>query len=111
MDMILLDWTRMGKSYCLAGVVAERGRYRVVRPLPSIIGWRFARQLGLPPERVWSETPQTGNLGSVTLPVAWATHQPGPTGPVAWAAVGAGLTWGTVITGAPLVGTRSVNDG
>ncbi len=31
--MILLDWTRMGKTYCLAGVVAEAGGYRVVRPL------------------------------------------------------------------------------
>src|SRR5688572_20495654 len=33
MDLILLDWTRMGKSYCLAGVVAEKDRYRVARPL------------------------------------------------------------------------------
>lgn len=31
--MILLDWTRMGRSYCLAGAVAEHGHYRVVRPL------------------------------------------------------------------------------
>src|SRR6516165_6334398 len=35
MEMILLDWTRMGHTYCLAGVVAEAGGYRVVRPLPS----------------------------------------------------------------------------
>lgn len=34
MDFILLDWTRMGRSYCLAGVVPERGGFRVVRPLP-----------------------------------------------------------------------------
>lgn len=33
MDMILLDWTRMGKSYCLAGVVHQNGQLRVVRPL------------------------------------------------------------------------------
>ena len=33
MDMILLDWTRMGKTYCVAGVVLDNGRYRVVRPL------------------------------------------------------------------------------
>jgi len=33
--MVLLDWTRMGKSYCLAGVVADGGGYRVVRPLPA----------------------------------------------------------------------------
>src|SRR5262245_2699405 len=32
--MILLDWTRMGQTYCLAGVVREGGSYRVVRPLP-----------------------------------------------------------------------------
>jgi hypothetical protein len=31
--MVLLDWTRMGKVYCLAGVVFQGGRYRVVRPL------------------------------------------------------------------------------
>ncbi len=31
--MILLDWTRMGKIYCLAGAVAEKDGYRVVRPL------------------------------------------------------------------------------
>jgi hypothetical protein len=31
--MILLDWTRMGRSYCVAGVVAEAGRLRTVRPL------------------------------------------------------------------------------
>jgi hypothetical protein len=33
--MILLDWTRMGKRYCLAGVVADGSGYRVVRPLPA----------------------------------------------------------------------------
>jgi hypothetical protein len=32
--MILLDWTRMGRSYCLAGAVAEGNSYRIVRPLP-----------------------------------------------------------------------------
>jgi hypothetical protein len=34
MEMILLDWTRMGKSYCLAGVVIEKDRYPIIRPLP-----------------------------------------------------------------------------
>ncbi|HMC65853.1 MAG TPA: hypothetical protein VKI65_13020, partial [Gemmataceae bacterium] len=34
MDMILLDWTRMGRSYCLAGAVLEKGDWRIVRPLP-----------------------------------------------------------------------------
>jgi hypothetical protein len=32
--MVLLDWTRMGKMYCLAGVVQHNGQLRVVRPLP-----------------------------------------------------------------------------
>jgi hypothetical protein len=32
-DLIVLDWTRMGKVYCLAGVVEQDGQYRVVRPL------------------------------------------------------------------------------
>jgi hypothetical protein len=32
-EMVLLDWTRMARSYCLAGVVLDRGAYRVVRPL------------------------------------------------------------------------------
>jgi hypothetical protein len=48
MDMVLLDWTRMGKSYCLAGVVIEEGRLRVVRPL-------LARNYHLPLRNVgWS---------------------------------------------------------
>jgi hypothetical protein len=33
--MILLDWTRMGKWYCLAGAVVEGGGYRIVRPLQA----------------------------------------------------------------------------
>ena len=31
--MILLDWTRMGRTYCLAGAVFDGGRLRIVRPL------------------------------------------------------------------------------
>jgi hypothetical protein len=33
MDLILLDWTRMGHSYCLAGAVVEGNFVRTVRPL------------------------------------------------------------------------------
>src|SRR4051812_1861470 len=33
MEMILLDWTRIGKSYCLAGAVLQPGGVRIVRPL------------------------------------------------------------------------------
>jgi hypothetical protein len=31
--MVLLDWTRMGRAYCLAGAVPQEGEYRIVRPL------------------------------------------------------------------------------
>jgi hypothetical protein len=31
--MILVDWTRMGRTYCLAGVIVQNDEYRVVRPL------------------------------------------------------------------------------
>jgi hypothetical protein len=32
-EFILTDWTRMGKVYCLAGAVADRGGWKFVRPL------------------------------------------------------------------------------
>ena len=48
MDMILLDWTRMGKTYCLAGAVRDRANYRIVRPL-------LAKNRNLPVRNVgWS---------------------------------------------------------
>jgi hypothetical protein len=34
-EFILLDWTRMGRQYCLAGAVVQAGQYRIVRPLPA----------------------------------------------------------------------------
>ncbi len=76
----------------LNAVVAHGGNGR----LPGLL----ARKLGLPPERIWSETPQTGNLGSASLPVAWAAHPP-PEGPSVWTAVGAGLMWGAAMLGNP----------
>lgn len=75
----------------LEAVVMHGGNGR----LPALL----ARQLGVSPERVWSTTAQTGNLGTASLPVAWAGRRPAPRGPVAWAAVGAGLTWGVSLTG------------
>jgi hypothetical protein len=33
MEMILVDWTRMGTRFCLAGVVVANGRIHVIRPL------------------------------------------------------------------------------
>jgi 3-oxoacyl-[acyl-carrier-protein] synthase-3 len=75
----------------LRGVVAHGGNGR----MPALL----ARQLGLAPERVWSTTTDTGNLGSASLPFAWAVHRSQPPGPVAWAAVGAGLTWAAAMSG------------
>jgi hypothetical protein len=33
-DLVLLDWTRMGTYYCLAGATLQNGQLVVVRPLP-----------------------------------------------------------------------------
>src|SRR5262249_3239692 len=73
----------------LAGVVVHGGNGR----MPALL----ARQLGLPAERVWSETARTGNLGSASLPVAWAARQTRPREAFAWTAAGAGLTWGAAL--------------
>lgn len=34
MEMILVDWTRMGKTFCIAGLVSEGQGWRTVRPMP-----------------------------------------------------------------------------
>jgi hypothetical protein len=33
MDLVLLDWTRMGRQYCLAGAVLDSHPMKIVRPL------------------------------------------------------------------------------
>jgi len=33
MEMVLFDWTRMGKAFCVAGAMLEGGTYRMIRPL------------------------------------------------------------------------------
>jgi 3-oxoacyl-[acyl-carrier-protein] synthase III len=76
----------------LAGVIVHGGNGRMADLV--------ARQLGLAPERVWSRTAATGNLGSASLLAAWEAHRHDATGPVAWAAVGAGLIAGWALTGA-----------
>ncbi len=73
----------------LGAIVAHGGNGR----MPALL----ARQLGVAPESVWSATERTGNLGSASLPVAWATQSPLPNGPVIWVAVGAGLQWGAAL--------------
>lgn len=46
MEMILLDWTRMGKWYCLAGAVEQGGAVRIVRPLLAKFQDAPARNVG-----------------------------------------------------------------
>jgi 3-oxoacyl-[acyl-carrier-protein] synthase III len=65
--------------------------------LPGLV----ALQLDIPSEQVWSQTALTGNVGSASLPVAWALGSNHPHGLVAWTAVGAGLTWAAALTGRP----------
>jgi 3-oxoacyl-[acyl-carrier-protein] synthase III len=77
----------------LAAVVAHGGNGR----MPALL----ARRLDLPVERVWSEAAQTGNLGSASLPVAWASHDGPIRFPVMWTAVGAGLQWGAALFDCP----------
>jgi 3-oxoacyl-[acyl-carrier-protein] synthase-3 len=74
----------------LTAVVAHGGNGR----MPAML----ARALGVSLERVWSATHELGNLGSASLPAAWARQGPSQGGPVAWVAVGAGLTVAGMLT-------------
>src|SRR6516162_3862178 len=47
--MILLDWTRMGHSYCLAGAVFQDKQWRIVRPLPTKFRDAPVRNVGWSP--------------------------------------------------------------
>jgi 3-oxoacyl-[acyl-carrier-protein] synthase-3 len=73
----------------LAAVIAHGGNGR----MPALL----ARRLGLPSHRVCSETARAGNLGSASLPVAWASRDPSISHPIIWAAVGAGLQWSAAL--------------
>jgi 3-oxoacyl-[acyl-carrier-protein] synthase-3 len=88
----------------LGAVVMHAGNGR----MPDVL----ARRLGLPRARVWGETGRTGNLGSASVPVAWAAGQERrggyADGLVAWVAAGAGLMAGAALwepTGAGRKGT------
>jgi hypothetical protein len=47
--MVLLDWTRMGHSYCLAGAIHQGGEWRIVRPLMNRHRDGPARNMGWSP--------------------------------------------------------------
>src|SRR5207245_10283942 len=46
MNMVLVDWTRMGRTYCLAGAVSEGGQWRMVRPLLTKFREAVVRNVG-----------------------------------------------------------------
>jgi 3-oxoacyl-[acyl-carrier-protein] synthase-3 len=73
----------------LAAIVAHGGNGR----MPAML----ARQLHLPRQKVWSDVAMTGNLGSASVPVAWASRAASTRGPVIWTAVGAGFVWGAAL--------------
>jgi 3-oxoacyl-[acyl-carrier-protein] synthase III len=78
----------------LDAVVMHAGNGR----MPALL----ARRLGLPRRRVRSQTAQTGNLGSASLPVAWASQrgelsEASQRRLVAWTAAAAGLQWGAAL--------------
>jgi 3-oxoacyl-[acyl-carrier-protein] synthase-3 len=73
----------------LSAVVAHGGNGR----MPAML----ARLLHMPANKVWSQVAHTGNLGSASVPVAWASRPAPPVGPIIWAAVGAGLQWGAAL--------------
>jgi 3-oxoacyl-[acyl-carrier-protein] synthase-3 len=73
----------------LAAIVAHGGNGR----MPAML----ARLLHVPGTKVWSEVRMTGNLGSASVPVAWASRPMPVAGPVIWTAVGAGLVWGAAL--------------
>jgi 3-oxoacyl-[acyl-carrier-protein] synthase III len=61
---------------------------------------RVARSLGVPPERVFSNIARYGNTSSASLLIAaadWERSNPEP-GPAVFAAFGAGLHWGALVT-------------
>ena len=48
MEMVLLDWTRMGRSFCVAGAVFQDAHCRIVRPLWSKNRQAPVRNVGWP---------------------------------------------------------------
>jgi len=77
MEMVLLDWTRMGKAFCLAGAVNQGGKLQIVRPLlgsrsstsPFPMFHAISKWIGLAVE----QPPRTDLSGPVRN-VGWPAH-------------------------------------
>lgn len=85
-DMIAKHGLSLGK---LSAIVAHGGNGR----MPAML----ARLLHVPATKIWSEVQMTGNLGSASVPVAWASRAAPTSGPVIWTAIGAGIIWGAAL--------------
>jgi hypothetical protein len=48
-EWILVDWTRMGRTYCLAGAVLHGAQARILRPLPARSADAPVRNVGWSP--------------------------------------------------------------
>ena len=48
MEMVLLDWTRVGKAFCLAGAVLQDRNYHIIRPLFTKNRHAPVRNIGWP---------------------------------------------------------------
>jgi hypothetical protein len=68
MEFVLIDWTRMGKTFCVAGLVAEGGAWRTVRPMP--VALRPTPHIG-----VGTQKTESGSLPSVPRNVGWLPRQ------------------------------------
>ena len=63
---------------------------------------RVAKSLGVPASKMFTNVERFGNTSSASMLIAaaeWASNQaPGPTGPLVFAAFGAGYHWGAVLS-------------
>jgi len=78
---------------------AEVGTFLVHQANQNLLV-RVAKALGVPAERVFSNIARYGNTSSASLLIAaaeWERQSPGP-GPVVFAAFGAGLHWGALVS-------------
>jgi hypothetical protein len=76
MEMILLDWTRMGKAYCVAGLVPDGSGWRSVRPMPARpYGEKVAARDGENITTSFVQPPSSTVLEPLPRNVGWFANQ------------------------------------
>lgn len=84
----------------LAGIApADVGAFLIHQANQNLLA-RVAKSLGVTPERVYSNIARYGNTSSASMLIAaaeWDQQSP-PAGPAVFAAFGAGLHWGALVT-------------